>query len=110
MHRQIAHDSDNYTNHTEFEPERFMGDKPELDPREIVFGFGRRSVLLLRSGLCSLSVPYHSLCPGINLAQASLFAFCAMTLAVFDIGKAVENGVETTPDVDDAEYYEAGVR
>ncbi|KIP03286.1 hypothetical protein PHLGIDRAFT_26207 [Phlebiopsis gigantea 11061_1 CR5-6] len=82
---QIKHDMDNYKNHTEFEPEHFLGEKPELDPRDVVFGFG------------------------INLGQASLFAFCAMTLAVFDISKTVENGVEITPNVGLAEYHEAGV-
>ena len=55
-------------------------------------------------------VDNYSICPGSNLAQASIFAFCAMTLAVFDIGKVVENGQEVTPDVSDAVYSEDGVR
>lgn len=65
---------------------------------------------MLRSVTRSLTAPHRSICLGINLVQASLFAFCAMMLAVFDISKTVENGVEITPNVGDAEYYEAGVR
>ena len=36
---------------------------------------------------------------GLNLAEASIFAACAMALTVFDISKAVEDGVEITPEV-----------
>ncbi|KAG1737311.1 cytochrome P450 [Suillus lakei] len=58
------------------------GKKPETEPRTICFGFGRR------------------ICPGIHLAEASVWLSAAMSLAVFDISKAVENGVEITPEVD----------
>lgn len=74
-----------YPNPSEFDPERYIaakGKEPQQDPRTITFGFGRR------------------ICPGLNLADASVFISCAMSLAVFDIAKAVENGVEITPVVD----------
>ncbi|TFY82533.1 hypothetical protein EWM64_g1478 [Hericium alpestre] len=35
-----------------------------------------------------------------NLAESSLFLVCAMSLSVFNISKAVENGVTITPAVD----------
>lgn len=41
----MAHDPDNYSEPMEFRPERFLATEdaaPELDPRNIVFGFGRR--------------------------------------------------------------------
>jgi hypothetical protein len=34
---------------------------------------------------------------GMHLADASLFISCAMSLAVFDISKCVENGVVIEP-------------
>lgn len=42
MNRQILHDPDSYTDPLEFSPERFLGEEPEPDPREIAFGYGRR--------------------------------------------------------------------
>lgn len=49
----------------------------------------------------------HSICPGLNLADASVFISCAMTLAVFDITKAVENGDVVEPEV---EYTSGTIR
>lgn len=54
----------------EFKPERFLGDKPEADPHDVVFGFGRR------------------ICPGKELADASLFITLASVLSVFNVRKA----------------------
>ncbi|KAG1855197.1 cytochrome P450 [Suillus subalutaceus] len=71
-----------YANPEQFNPERFLaknGKEPEMEPRTACFGFGRR------------------ICPGLHLADASIWISTAMTLAVFDISKVVENGVEITP-------------
>lgn len=41
----MAHDPKTYKDPLAFNPERFLkegGNEPELDPREFVFGFGRR--------------------------------------------------------------------
>ncbi|KAF8974327.1 cytochrome P450 [Flammula alnicola] len=79
---KLAHDPRVYSNPFEFNPERFLPSKgrtPEPDPREVCFGFGRR------------------ICPGHHLADASVFISCAMSLAVFDILKCVENGVVNEP-------------
>jgi cytochrome P450 len=81
----MLHDERLYPNPFEFNPNRYLpaeGKEAQQDPRTMCFGFGRR------------------ICPGLNLAEASLFISCAMSLAVFDIKKAVENGVEITPVAD----------
>jgi len=48
INRQILHDPDSYANPLEFNPERFLGDHPEPDPRATVFGYGRRICECLR--------------------------------------------------------------
>ncbi|KAG2040012.1 cytochrome P450 [Suillus americanus] len=81
----MLNDPQTYANPLQFNPERFLsndGKKPETDPRTICFGFGRR------------------ICPGLHLAEASVWMSTAMSLAVFDISKVVENGIEITPEVD----------
>ena len=35
---------------------------------------------------------YDRICPGLNLAEATIFAFCAATLAAFNINKVRKNG------------------
>jgi len=69
---QITHDPAVHPEPMEFKPERFLGDNPEADPRATVFGHGRRT------------------CPGLNLAQSSLWLTCAMSLAVLNIEKYVD--------------------
>ncbi|KAG1876537.1 cytochrome P450 [Suillus subalutaceus] len=79
----MLNDPRTYGNPSQFNPERFLdnnGKDPELEPRTICFGFVSAPVstsLMLPSGYPS-----------------------AMSLAVFDISKVVEKGVEITPEVD----------
>ena len=45
IHRQMCHDPSTYADPFTVKPERFLaegGDSPELDPRTLTFGFGRR--------------------------------------------------------------------
>ncbi|KAG1907690.1 cytochrome P450 [Suillus fuscotomentosus] len=80
----MLNDPQRYANPSQFKPERFLdndGNDPEREPRTICFGFGRR------------------ICPGLHLADASVWLSTVMSLAVFDISKIVENGVEHTPEV-----------
>ncbi|KAJ4490596.1 cytochrome P450 [Lentinula aciculospora] len=79
---QMNHDPEVYHDPMTFKPERFIGPKAEIDPRESCFGFGRR------------------ICPGRVLADASVFISCAMALAVFNISKYSEDGVVIEPDTD----------
>ncbi|KAL4077432.1 cytochrome P450 [Scleroderma citrinum] len=78
----ILRDERTYTDPLEFKPERFLGEKPETDPRNVCFGLGRRR------------------CPGYFLGSSSVWLMCAQALAAFDISKCIENGVEITPKVD----------
>ncbi|KAF9569422.1 cytochrome P450 [Agrocybe pediades] len=79
---KMSHDPEVYGNPFDFNPDRFIPEKgraPEPDPREVCFGFGRR------------------ICPGLHLADASIFISCVMSLAVFDVSKCVENGIVVEP-------------
>jgi len=74
------HDERVYHKPMEFIPERFIGANPETDPRHACFGFGRR------------------ICPGQQLAEASVWLTCALSLATLKISKALdENGLKITP-------------
>ncbi|KAJ5915533.1 hypothetical protein N7466_011466 [Penicillium verhagenii] len=75
----LTHDPEVYHDPMTFKPERFLGvdgREPETDPRSVVFGFGRRA------------------CPGRLLAENTVYLSVSRSLAVFNIGKAVENGKE----------------
>ncbi|RDB15646.1 hypothetical protein Hypma_004027 [Hypsizygus marmoreus] len=79
---KMLHDPRVYENPDTFNPDRFIPTQSkaaELDPRTVCFGFGRR------------------ICPGLHLADASVFISCAMSSAVFDISKCIENGVAIEP-------------
>ncbi|KAJ3552902.1 hypothetical protein NM688_g3907 [Phlebia brevispora] len=79
---KITHDPNTYSDPMAFKPERFLSTKgkaPEPDPRAFVFGFGRR------------------ICPGLYLAEASIFITCAMSLATLDITTAIVNGKKIIP-------------
>ncbi|KAL0070250.1 hypothetical protein AAF712_002742 [Marasmius tenuissimus] len=68
----ITHDPDLYPNPDEFDPDRHLGEQPQMDPFKFVFGFGRR------------------VCPGSHLAERSLFLNIANILAVFSLEKEVD--------------------
>lgn len=68
-----------------FKPDRFLNDggsTPERDPRDFVFGFGRR------------------ICPGRAFAQASMFLTIAKSLSAFQISKPLKDGKEVDIVVD----------
>ncbi|EIN06103.1 cytochrome P450 [Punctularia strigosozonata HHB-11173 SS5] len=72
----FLHDPATYRDPENFNPSRFLeaeGKPAETDSRLFCFGFGRR------------------ICPGRQLADASIFLQCAMSLAVFNIDKPLDN-------------------
>lgn len=79
----ILHDPVTYPEPFNFDPERFIagpGKDAQRDPRGACFGFGRR------------------ICPGMFLAEASLWSTISMSLAVFDITNALDsNGFPIIP-------------
>lgn len=72
----FCHDPETYKDPDRFSPERYLEPRNEPDPTSVTFGFGRRT------------------CPGRYFADANIFLTVAQTLAVFDIRKAVKDGVE----------------
>jgi cytochrome P450 len=41
----MSHDENAYADPMTFNPDRFLGPKPEPDPMDFVFGFGRYSII-----------------------------------------------------------------
>ncbi|KAF8510933.1 cytochrome P450 [Hysterangium stoloniferum] len=78
----MTRDEAMYTDPEVFKPERFL-DKDCTDPREIVFGFGRR------------------MCPGKQFADAAIFSGIASILSTFRISKSRDaDGREITPPIE----------
>ncbi|CAE6512419.1 unnamed protein product [Rhizoctonia solani] len=63
----ILRDPKHFSSPHIFNPTRFLGSKPEPDPRKYIFGFGRR------------------VCPGSHVANNGSWILCAGILSVFDI-------------------------
>ncbi|KIO27708.1 hypothetical protein M407DRAFT_23023 [Tulasnella calospora MUT 4182] len=63
----FTRDSEYYTNPSMFDPERYLKQPPELDPREFVFGYGPR------------------ICPGKDLAFQNVWILAASVLWAFNI-------------------------
>lgn len=61
------HDPDVYHDPMEFKPERFLGENPEPNPFDTIWGYGKRR------------------CPGRHLAIWNLWLQISRTIAVFDI-------------------------
>ncbi|KAJ1303732.1 hypothetical protein OPQ81_008156 [Rhizoctonia solani] len=76
----MLHDAELYPDPEKFWPERFLANEPAPDPAAYAFGFGRR------------------ICPGIHIAQQSLWLTISNLLAQFEIKKAcTADGEEITP-------------
>ncbi|KAG8744096.1 hypothetical protein FRC10_010777 [Ceratobasidium sp. 414] len=76
----ILRDPSVYKNPDAFNPDRYIGVGAEPDPEDVVFGFGRRR------------------CPGIHVAQSSVWLSIVLTLASYKITPAVgEDGKTKLP-------------
>ncbi|KAK0204332.1 cytochrome P450 [Desarmillaria ectypa] len=75
----ITHDPTIHKRPHDFNPSRFLGPEPERNPRDVIFGFGRR------------------VCPGLRLADASLFITIATVLSLFNITPVTEDGKPILP-------------
>ncbi|KAE8385720.1 cytochrome P450 [Aspergillus alliaceus] len=78
---EFTHNPETYHEPDAFKPERYLGDKPELDPHLPLFGFGRR------------------ICPGRHMADSTMFLTIAQSLAVFNIKKKGDVKPEFLPGV-----------
>ncbi|KAF2743711.1 cytochrome P450 [Sporormia fimetaria CBS 119925] len=83
----FTHDPAVYPEPDEFNPERFLGDTPQPDPRQWAFGYGRR------------------VCPGRHIADNALLITVAQVLSVFSISKPTKDGKVIEPEV----KFQAGV-
>ncbi|KAJ4358754.1 uncharacterized protein N0V89_003338 [Didymosphaeria variabile] len=84
----FTHDPSVYHSPMEFNPDRYLKAEPEPDPRNWIFGYGRR------------------VCPGRYVAENALFLTIAQSLAVFKIENPVdENGKVVKPEM----KFEPGV-
>lgn len=81
----ISRNTKHYMNPSVFDPERYLGPTPELDPREFIFGFGRRR------------------CPGDELAFRSIWLMAASILSAFRLER-VEG--DTTPLNNDSDWFD----
>ncbi|KAJ7600505.1 cytochrome P450 [Mycena floridula] len=76
---QFLRDPKTYSDPEVFRPERFTDSSKVKDPRDYVFGYGRRR------------------CPGIHFADASMWLACASIVAAFDVHPPLKNGKQTIP-------------
>ncbi|KAJ6573817.1 cytochrome P450 [Mycena vulgaris] len=80
---KFLHDPTAYTDPFTFNPDRFLGPKPEPDPKDFVFGYGRR------------------VCPGTHLADVSVWISVAKAVAGLTITRALDaNGKEIDPEAE----------
>lgn len=76
----MSRDPRNYRNPDVFDPERFLGSEPELDPRKYAFGYGKRA------------------CPGRLFAETQLLLVIATCLSTVTFLRAKdENGEDVVP-------------
>jgi cytochrome P450 len=68
----MMHDDSVYPDPFTFNPTRFIGENPQPDPRDCVFGFGRR------------------VCPGQNFAENSMWIQMVLSLLTLNISKAID--------------------
>ncbi|KAI0696993.1 cytochrome P450 [Cerioporus squamosus] len=71
--------AETYPNPETFSPERFIGPEKQFDPRRYLFGYGRR------------------ICPGLHLADATMWLTSVSVLAAFDVTPPLKDGKPLIP-------------
>ncbi len=92
-HRAYSRDTRYYPDPETFQPERFLLESGELnpdvlDPAEMAFGYGRRSVRPPAAN--AFPDTQYRICPGRHFAEASLFTIIASVLHTFDISAPLD--------------------
>ena len=92
--RRYFRDPKTYPNPEVFSPQRFMCESKQFDPRKRMFGYGRRCVSVVMSTSCQTTweLRWIRVCPGIHLADASMWLLCMSVLAMFDVVPPVKHG------------------
>lgn len=81
-----------------FNPDRFMGPNPEQDPKDFCFGFGRRCVISCSIVSEDTELSTCRVCPGIHLADSSIWINIAKSVAAFNVKRAIgPDGKEIIP-------------
>ncbi|KAG8723323.1 hypothetical protein FRC09_003767 [Ceratobasidium sp. 395] len=85
----LLHDPRAYANPHTFDPKRYLKAVPDPDPREFIFGFGRRS------------------CPGVHLANNGTWLTCVGLLWAFEVSASHElvNRVAEIGGKDSPDFY-----
>lgn len=92
--RAITRDEQIFPNASEFYPERYLEEvdaatAKRRDPRNYVFGFGRRYLVSLDSSRIPVLIfETNRRCPGANLVESSVWLLIVSMLATLDISKA----------------------
>ena len=82
------HDEKMFPDPERFSPERHLS-KKGMDPASVVFGMGRRCVLLCSAGV-STGAFGRSICPGRYFADMTMFNLIASVLYCFDISPRLD--------------------
>ena len=104
----MTHEEGIYPDANSFKPEDFIKNsvlnKEIRDPRDIVFGFGRRYVIRFHSiVLIVLFFWWLRICPGRYVAFSSLWMLIAAILATLEVAKSNETVLP-----EDGRYFTAG--
>lgn len=102
--RGMLHDPQVYPDPERFSPERFEGSNKtrvdDVDPSDLVFGFGRRSVCAYFI-LTSMAHKCIRQCPGQQLAEITIWLMAAYVVATMDITPAKDvDGRDVVPPAD----------
>lgn len=105
LYRSIAHSKEIYGDPDVFRPERFLQSElpePDIsDPRNIVFGHGRRCVFGASCCICTVhTITLYRICPGRLFAEAAVFLAISNIIATLNIRKSRDPlGREINPEV-----------